>query len=477
MRNKRRILYITPEISPFTPNTPLSDMSYHLPRIFRNQGHDIRVLTPKYEFIQDRKYSLREVIRLKDIPIPFNGRLEHTSIKSGFIPNTKVQIYFLEHPKYFDRKGIFSLANSEQEYSDNEECSIVFLRSIIEMMKILSWQPEVIHCVDWFSGLLPYYLKSVYGDDDFYQDSKVLLSLNYPSTLGLYDWDVLFKAGINPDRCREDFELAYEDKISLLKGGILFADMFTYPGEASLSTMPEGFRSWFDSYRGENPSRFSTVGYGIDQHGWNPDKDTRLPVNFSHRNLAGKLENKLKLIKKYSLNAVSEGPLVFCIWDELKLSLLKPVMEAIKAAGGGAIVYTAVSEEEVKNFFDSFAGVAAQLKILNSIAFRQLFGGCDLSLFAPTRDSDPLHLKALKYGALPIASNTGLFADDLNAEEGYCYFYESVDAVAGAVENAVNDFSNKSDWEKSQKQAMKLDNSWNKIAKNYLDLYDLICVK
>ncbi|MBC8204468.1 MAG: glycogen/starch synthase [FCB group bacterium] len=475
MRKKLRILFISPEISPFTPSTPLSELSYHLPRIYRNQGHDIRVLAPKYEFIHDRKYSLREVNRLRDIPLPYDGKLKFASIKSGFIPNTKVQMYFLEQKEYLERNGIYGPINGNELYPDNNERAVVFARSIIEMMRMLAWQPEIIHCVGWFSSLLPFYMRNVYRDDEFYQGSKLVLTVLDPASTGNYDKDILFKAGIDPKLYNPDFDLAFGDGLSFLKGGILYSDNVAVPGKSSLERMAEDFGRWFLEQRNANPDKFAEVGLGIDQHTWNPDKDTKLAEVFSHRNLAGRTANRAKLADKYAFKGLKDGPIVFCVWDGLNLQLLNPLIDKLKSLGGALVLYSNISDESsIDEYVKNHAGYMGRLRVLNSIALRQLLGGGDIIILPPTRDRELMHLNALKYGAIPAAYNSGFFADKLREESDIGFLYDSTDNIMDVMNDIFDKFSDKTGWEKLQKKAMKQDNSWNKVAKCYLDIYNAI---
>ena len=164
------ILYVVSEVSPFAKTGGLADVALALPLSIKNLGHDIRVFVPKYRVISDRKFILRDVIRLRDLQIPHKNGVVNVSIRASFLPNSRVQIYFLDYPPYFDREGLYADPKSGVDYKDNAARFSLFARSVFEMLKKLHWQPEIIHCNDWQSGLVPIYLKTIYSNDNFFNN-------------------------------------------------------------------------------------------------------------------------------------------------------------------------------------------------------------------------------------------------------------------------------------------------------------------
>ena len=480
MKKKRRILFITTEIAPFNPDSPLSELSRHLPRIFRTQGHDIRVVMPKYSFIRDRKFNLREVIRLREIPVPLAGKLIWVSVKSGFIPDTRVQVYFLENEEYLSRDGVIKDPATGEPYPDNDERFIVFARASVEMLRTLSWQPEIIHCTDWTSALVPYYIRAHYRDNPFYKPSKLVLSIVNYEVSSLFPRSSVFKAGINPDDFKPGSEIELDGGFSYLKAGAQFADKIVTGGAASEKILPELERGWFRTFAEANPDHLIHMHLGIDHNIWNPDKDEKISANYSHRDLSGKSETKRALVEKHSLKLNEGAPLLGCIWDGGDFKALQPVVNHLKSIGGGLVISDKFAPEgAAAEFAKSAPGHIGAVKLLTGLTLKQLMAGSDIILLHPAKYLELLHFKSMKYGAVPIVPNFGFFGDDIieDETEGTGFIYEKGDEVSmlSAVKRALEAASDEKIWQALLKRAMKYDSSWNRAARDYTEVYESVC--
>jgi len=479
MKKKRRILFLTTEVSPFNPESPLAEMSRHLPRVLRSMGHDIRVVMPKYSFVKDRNYNLREVIRLKEIPVPISGSLEWVSAKSGFIPDTRVQVYFLENEKYFARPGVINNPETGKPFEDNDERFIALARSAIIMLKSLAWEPEIIHCVDYTCGMVPYYIKKIYNDDPFYKSTKVILSLVNYSDIGSYSPSVAFKAGVNPNDFKSGFDAELNGEFCFLKAGMMNADKILYNGENSLDVLPDNFKKWMQGFRNKNKKLFCEQKFGLDQQIWNPDKDEKISANYSHRDLTGKSENRDKLNDKYSLKPKDNTPLVGCIWEGGDFKPLKKIVEKLKEIGGTFVISDKTADEkslaDFRNIAPKNIGI---VKLLTGLTVKQLMAGSDMMILGEDKYSELLHLKAMKFGAVPIVPKKGYFGDDVVEEGdegiGFVYGADEKDGLNKAFQRALNRFKDEKDWTALTKRAMKYDPNWNKISRSYNDVYDEI---
>jgi starch synthase len=169
-----RIFYLTSEIFPFCETYELATFTRKVSSIFHdNPDIDIRLTQPKYGFISERKYVLREVIRLKDMEISFNNKSNLVNLKSAFIPETRVQVYFMENLDYFKPvPELLYKARNGRIFKDNDEKFAYFARVALDTLKKLYWPPDVIICNDWQMSFIPQLLKEQYSDDDFYKNIK-----------------------------------------------------------------------------------------------------------------------------------------------------------------------------------------------------------------------------------------------------------------------------------------------------------------
>ncbi|MDD3968073.1 MAG: glycogen/starch synthase [Proteiniphilum sp.] len=172
----KKILYITQEIYPYLDETPISNSSRFLPQAIQEKGKEIRAFMPKYGSINERRNQLHEVIRLSGMNLIIDDADHSLIIKVASIQSARMQVYFIDNEDYFQNREL--LADKEgEEYEDNDERSIFFIRGVMETIKKLRWVPDVIHCHGWFSALAPLYIKKGYADDPCFRNSKVICSL------------------------------------------------------------------------------------------------------------------------------------------------------------------------------------------------------------------------------------------------------------------------------------------------------------
>ena len=178
---KLKILFVTSEVVPFVKTGGLADVSAALPQTLSELGHEVRIVVPKYGAVDDRKFKIHEVVRLKDIKIDIDGKEVLFSLKSCFLPGQKirVQIYFLDNQEYFgSRNSLYTDPMTGKDYPDNDERFIILSRAVFELIIKLGWIPDIIHCNDWQCGLIPAYLKTVYQNEENFDKFKTLFTIH-----------------------------------------------------------------------------------------------------------------------------------------------------------------------------------------------------------------------------------------------------------------------------------------------------------
>lgn len=170
-----RILYVASEINPFLQTTKVADFVRKLPQAMQEKGMEIRILVPRFGLINERRNRLHEVVRLSGINIPVGDEEKPLVIKVASIPNAKLQVYFIDNEDYFQRKHVFFDKNDEF-YADNDERAIFFCKGVLETVKKLGWAPDIVHCNDWMTALIPLYIKSHYKNDPIFTNSKIVFS-------------------------------------------------------------------------------------------------------------------------------------------------------------------------------------------------------------------------------------------------------------------------------------------------------------
>lgn len=174
--SKLRILYVASEIQPFLETSAVSDFVRKLPQAMQERGMEIRILVPRFGLINERKNRLHEVVRLSGINISVGEEEKPLVIKVASIPNAKLQVYFIDNEDYFHRKYVFH-DKEDNFYADNDERAIFFCKGVLETVKKLGWAPDIVHCNDWVTSLIPLYLKTTYKNDPIFQNTKSVFTI------------------------------------------------------------------------------------------------------------------------------------------------------------------------------------------------------------------------------------------------------------------------------------------------------------
>lgn len=204
-----KIYYLSSEVSPFSEATDLAKISNKVPAYFQEKKQDFRIFTPRYGFVSERRYVIREVIRLKEIDVEYKGENNFGAAKSAFVPSTKVQVYFMEYQPYFGSKNKTLYKVAANRYNQrNAEKYFYFSKIAIENLTYLYWQPEFIMCNDWTTALVPVLLKTVYLEEEFFTEMKTVLNLVNIEEMGKVGAKHYEMAGIEP----ADYE-GYEDNL------------------------------------------------------------------------------------------------------------------------------------------------------------------------------------------------------------------------------------------------------------------------
>ena len=189
---KLRILYVASEINPFLQTSEVADFVRKLPQAMQERGMEIRILVPRFGLINERKNRLHEVVRLSGINIAVGEEEKPLVIKVASIPNAKLQVYFIDNEDYFHRKSVF-FDKEDNFYEDNDERAIFFCKGVIETVKKLGWAPDIVHCNDWMTSLIPLYLKTTYKNDPIFQNAKTVFTVYNNGFKHKFDNDLIEK--------------------------------------------------------------------------------------------------------------------------------------------------------------------------------------------------------------------------------------------------------------------------------------------
>ncbi len=228
---KKRILFVSQEIAPFLPKSDISNNARKLPQGIQDNGKEIRVFTPKFGSINERRHQLHEVIRLSGMNLIIDDKDHPLIIKVASIPTARMQVYFIDNDEYFKRKNAIT-EDDGSYYNDNDERSMFFCRGVLETVKKLGWKPDVIHCHGWMANLMPLYIKKMYHKDPHFADTKVVISL-YDNGFSS-NWDERFADKLKFDGFDKEItnSLADSSYENVTRVALKYADGVTIGSEA-----------------------------------------------------------------------------------------------------------------------------------------------------------------------------------------------------------------------------------------------------
>jgi len=487
MKTRLRILYLSSEVSPFAKTGGLADVASALPKALFEKGHDVRVMMPKYGMISERKYTLREVIRLKEIPVQMGGTKHVTSAKSAFIPDSKVQIYFLEYKPFFDRQDLYIDSKTGKDFPDNAERFALFARAVLETIKILHWEPQVIHCNDWQTALIPWLLKHEYKDDSFFNKTRTLLTIHNMAYQGNFSPDVLAKIGLPEELKEPGSDMEFYNNVNFLKAGITNADIITTVSPTyaeEIQNDPElgcGLQEILKSRSNDIHGILNGVDYSV----WNPETDSLIAAKYSATDLKPKLENKMALLEQCGLPFDENVPVIGMISrlvDQKGFDILAEAINTLMALNIQMVIL-GIGDEKYHKLLQDLAKkhpdkISVNLKFDDPLA-HLIEAGSDMFLMPSKYEPCGLNqMYSLKYGTVPIVRKTGGLADTIvdfvqDPVNGNGFVFEAYEskALIKAVKNAVETFKQPKVWQKLMKKGMKQNFGWQVAADKYIKLY------
>jgi starch synthase len=230
--SKLRILYVASEINPFLQTSEVAQFLRTLPQAMQERGMEIRILVPRFGLINERKNRLHEVVRLSGINIAVGEEEKPLVIKVASIPQAKLQVYFIDNEDYFQRKSVFH-DKQQKFYEDNDERAIFFCKGVIETVKKLGWAPDIVHCNDWMTSLIPMYLKTTYKNEPLFKDTKSVFAIYNNGFSHTFGDDLLNKVKMVDIDDTILAPLKSKDFEGFIRMGMEYADLVVKGGEVS----------------------------------------------------------------------------------------------------------------------------------------------------------------------------------------------------------------------------------------------------
>jgi starch synthase len=481
-----KIAFISTEIVPFAKTGGLADVSGSLPRELVKLGCNIKLFMPKYFIVDENLHGLKYNWDIGEMPIRINGVIRSVHVHQSKLPDSDIEVYFIDCPHYFHRYRIYT------DDFDEDERFILFSKAVIETLQRLQWVPDVVHCNDWQTGLIPLLIKDNYGWDKVFDNTGTLLSIHNIGYQGRFSKSVLNSAEIRSDLFYADGPVEQDGGISFMKTGISFSDIInTVSNTYAHEILTAEYGAGLETFLQQREEDLFGILNGVDYDVWSPETDKHLPFNYSINDLGGKLKNKKFLLEHFDIPFNKDVPLIGIVSRMVLQKGFDIFADAINDLMNLEANWIILGSGEDK-FEDLFRRLSNQLpgKVGSYIGYNNelshlIEAGADM-LLMPSR-YEPCGLNqiySLKYGTVPIVRKTGGLADtvkDWDEENYYGFdhgngfsFYDYTGyALYKTVERAVNTFKHKEVWKKIQTNGMSLDFSWERSAEKYLELYRL----
>ena len=470
-----KVLFVTSECHPFVKTGGLGDVAWSLPRALKKLGVDISVIMPKYTQIP-AKYQ-DKMKHLADFTVNVSYRNQYCGVDSLKIDG--ITYYFIDNKYYFDREGIYG-------YIDDGERFSFFSSAVIECLDKIDLIPDVIHCNDWHTAIIPLLLKVKYAWISPLRDVKTVLTIHNLKFQGIYPFEALGDLLSVGDSVMVDGGVEYYGNVNYMKGGINYADWVTtvsptYAREIKYPFYGEGLHGLMQRI----DYKLSGILNGIDTVLNDPATDTYIPDNYSAKNLAGKALCKAALQEELGLPQ-SDVPLIGIIsrlTDQKGFDILSSVLEELLKSDLQLIV-VGTGEKRYEEMFNYFAWKYPQ-KISSQIRFdlglaQRVYAGSDMMLIPSRFEPCGLtQLVAMRYGTVPIVRETGGLADSVIPYNqytgkglGFTFMNYDGEDLKECVYRAISVFNDKKAWKKLVLSDMKADYSWKKSAGEYEAIYE-----
>jgi starch synthase len=473
------IVFAASECVPFSKTGGLADVVGALPKALVALGHSVSVYLPKY---RQTKLASAKVL-LPSVTIPFDDEYRFCSVLDGG-KHSGVQFYFIDYPPFFDRDGLYG--TSAGDYPDNAERFALYCRAVLEASKILG-VPQIFHCHDWQSALVPILLKTSYADDPVFRKTATVFTVHNLGYQGFFPADILPLLMLPWDLFTIG-KLEFWGKVNFMKGALVFSDHITtvskkYSQEIQNSEYGFGLEGVLRSRAGQ----LTGILNGVDYDEWNPEKDQFIVKQYSSKNLAGKKECKRDLLRQFGIaEANPDLPAIgivsrfaaqkgFDLIAEISDDLAKlPVVFTI--LGSGDKVYEDLFRRLAREFPGRFA---VNVAYDNALAHK-IEAGADMFLMPSRYEPSGLNqMYSLKYGTVPIVRATGGLDDSVQqwnpasgTGTGFKFSAYSGAALLGSIREALQAFNDKAVWRKLMLNGMSKDFSWTASAKEYVKIYE-----
>ncbi len=467
------ICFATSECVPYAKTGGLADVAGSLPIALDRLGHQVKLFMPLYQSINTMEHHLVHAADLGTIPVQIGDTHVNFYTWYGRLGDSNVDVYLIDCPLYYHRPGVYT---SDR---DEDERFILLQHAAFKIMQRYGWSPDVIHCNDWHTALMPALLRESYSWDGLFGNTGSVLTIHNIGYQGQFHEGSAYSAGLKGPIQNGSF--------SFLRTGLLYADAITTVSETyAREIRTRAFGAGLDPILASRSADLFGIVNGIDVDAWNPKTDAYIARRYTSRSLGRKLENKRALLEEMGLPFDPDVPVIGIVsrfTSQKGLELLQPVLRELAGLPAQFVVLGS-GDKQLEDFFSHASawlkdGLAAYIGFSNELAHK-ITAGADMFLMPSAYEPCGMNqMYSMRYGTIPIVHKTGGLADTVRdfhefpgEGTGFSFTDFSSSALKHAVERAVGAFHQKErEWAPMQLRGMKQDFSWAISAKKYVDVY------
>ncbi len=475
-----KIAFAASECFPFVKTGGLGDIIGSLPKAINEEGCEVKLFLPLYGGIKTDEHKLNLLEEYRNIPVKLGLKDLEFNVWYGTLPDSEVEVYFIDCPVYFHREMPYT------NDPDEDERFILFQLAVMETLQRLKWSPDVIHCNDWQTSLIPVYLKTNYKWDKLFEKTSVLLSIHNIGYQGRFSSDAIQNAGLSYSEFYPGGPYELDGTFCFLKAGILFSEIITTVSPTYAEEIQtEEFGAGMEGVLSTRKDDLYGVLNGIDTGIWNPKTDRFIPYNYSKRGIKNKIKCKKELLEEAGIEYNEDIPLIGIVSrfaGQKGFDLLFPVVNELMNLPFQLLVLGS-GEDRTEQFFEILAESFPE-KVNTYIGYNNrlahwITAGCDMFLMPSQYEPCGLNqMYCLNYGTIPIVKKTGGLADTVldfheydEKGNGFTFKDHTSFALYSTIERALNIFKDKKIWKEIVLRGMKEDFSWKHSAKEYMRLY------
>lgn len=475
-----KIVSAASEMIPYAKTGGLADVVGTLNHELRALGHEVLAFLPRYRGMDVQKSGFKTAV--ERLTVDLGSEKEYGRVYHG-IDEKGVQIYWIDHPAFFQREHLYGTPMSD--YPDNDRRFIFFQRAVFETLRALEISPDILHGHDWQTGLISAYLKTLYARDPLFKKTRSVFTIHNLAYQGNFPPDSLPLTGLSWDEFRLE-KLEFYGKVSFMKGGLVYSDAVTTVSERyAREIQTKQFGCGMENVLGGRKETLYGVLNGIDYREWNPETDADIVQHYSAASLEGKKVCKAALQKENAFKPRPEVPVIGMITrlvDQKGLDILIPALEAMAERdlqlvllGTGEEKYHKILRDIAKKHKDRF-GIHI---VFDGRMAKRIYAGCDLFLMPSFYEPCGLgQMIALRYGGVPLVRATGGLADTIQEFSvktgkgtGFVFEEYTTEALLQTLTRALKVYQNQDSWQILVRNAMAADFSWTSSAKKYIEIY------